>query len=112
MGILFCPGDHRLVTLQSSSIFNGYAYILNLVLPEKTESVDDNPRKRSSKIHHFVHHERHDAGCKDIVLHESVPGLPQSLENIEVDIVLGDFLVVAPVRLRRPRKKGGIPKQI
>ena len=102
----------RISDLQSRQTFYGNAYVLNLVLSEKTESVDDNPWERSAEIHDFVHHERHDTGCEDIVLHKSVPGFPQSLKNIEVDIVLGDFLEVAPVRLRRRRKQGGIPREV
>lgn len=98
--------------LQSRKTFNGNAYVLNLVLSEKTETVDEDPWERSAEIHKFVHHERHDTGCEDIVLHKGVPSFPESLENVEVDIVLGDFFKVAPVRLRRRRKEGGIPREV
>lgn len=98
--------------MQSRKTSNGDAYILDLVLSEKTKSVDNDPRERSAEVHEFVHHERHDTGCEDIVLHEGVPGFPQSLEDIEVHIVLGDLLEVAPVRLRRRRKQGGIPREV
>jgi hypothetical protein len=35
-----------------------------------------------------VHDERHDASGQDIILHPSIPGGPQSLNNIEVSVVL------------------------
>lgn len=86
-------------------------YVLNFVLPEETKSVDENPWKRSAKVYDFVHHEGHDTGCEDIVLHVGVPGGPESLENIEMDIILGDFFELAPVCLGCRGEKSGIPRE-
>lgn len=98
--------------MQGRRTFNGDSYVLNLVLFEETKSVDKNPRESSAEVHDFVHHERHNASCEDIVLHKGIPGDPQSLKDIEVNIVFGDLLEMAPVRLRGRRKQGGIPRDI
>ena len=44
-----------------------------------------------------MHYKGHDARSKDIILHEGVPSCPQPLEHVEVDIVFGDVVELAPV---------------
>lgn len=51
-------------------------YPLNLVAIEQAPGIDKNPRQRPTEVNHFMHHERHDASRKDIVLHPGVPGSP------------------------------------
>lgn len=84
------------------------AYLLDLVFPKYAKGVDNDPWERSSEIHEFVHRKGHDAGRKDIVLHIRIPGLPQPLKHIEMDIILGDLFEGAPERLGR-RKERAIP---
>lgn len=38
-----------------------------------------------------MHNERHDSSCEDIILHVRVPGSPESLEDIEMDVVFRDL---------------------
>ena len=54
-----------------------------------------------------MHQERHDACGEDIVLHVGIPRCPQTLENIQMHIVLGHFVELTPVSVRRRREKGG-----
>lgn len=63
-------------------------YILNLVVFQQTQAIDDDPGQGASEVDDFVHDERHDASGQDIILHPSIPGGPQSLNNIEVSVVL------------------------
>lgn len=46
-----------------------------------------------------MHYERQDASGEHIVLHICIPGCPQPLQEVEVDIVLGNVLELAPVGL-------------
>lgn len=55
-----------------------------------------------------MHGEGHDAGRKDIVLHESVPCCPGFLEGVEVDVVVCDFIEVVVVCYRLSRE-GRVP---
>lgn len=56
-----------------------------------------------------MHHKRHDAGSQDIILHPSIPGGPQPLNDIEVGVVFRNFVKLAPVRRGR-RESRGIPE--
>lgn len=47
-----------------------------------------------------MHHKGHDTGSQDIVLHVGVPGSPQALSDVELNIVLGDLIKLAPVGVR------------
>ena len=60
-----------------------------------------------------MHEEGHDSRREDIILHVGVPRSPHSLEDIEVDIVLGYLVELAPVSFGRRIEKGGrrIPMQ-
>ena len=75
------------------------SYILNLVSVEVWNAVYDRPRDRAPKIDGLVHNKRHDASSEDIILQIGVPGCPQAFKNVEVDIVLGNFIELAPVSL-------------
>jgi hypothetical protein len=44
-----------------------------------------------------MHHEGHNTGSQDIVLHPRVPGGPQPLCDIELGVVLSDFFELTPV---------------
>ena len=50
--------------------------------------------------------ERHDAGGEDIVAHPGVPRNPHALENVEVNIVAGDFLEGVPISVGGMRQRG------
>lgn len=76
-------------------------YALNLVLVEVRYPVNDNPRQRSTKIDQFVHHKGHDSGGNDVVGDIGIPCRPHPLENIKVNIVLGDVFELTPVRIGR-----------
>lgn len=54
-----------------------------------------------------MHDEGQDSRCQDIVLHKSIPCSPQPFEDIEVDVVLGDFIELAPVGVRGRIEEGG-----
>lgn len=76
-------------------------YLLDLVLPEVGNAVDDDPRQRSAKVERLVDDKRHDAGGQNIVAHPCVPCEPHLLKVVERDVVLGDLLEGAPVRVLR-----------
>jgi hypothetical protein len=48
---------------------------LNFVLVEVGDLADDDPGDAAAEVNHFVHHERHDSGGEDIVLHVRVVAL-------------------------------------
>ena len=91
---------------------------LNLILVEIGNSTDYDPGKTPAKIYNLVHDEAHDPGGKDIVLHICVPALyqlsgedfwpsaldstysPETLENVQVNIVLGQLVVYSEVGIR------------
>ena len=50
---------------------------LNLVLVEVGDAIDYYPRETAAEVDDFVHHEGHDSGGEDIVLHVRVPTLRQ-----------------------------------
>lgn len=50
--------------------------------------VHDDKGEGAAKIDKLMHSEGHDAGGKDIVLHVGIPGCPQTLSEVKVDIVL------------------------
>lgn len=54
---------------------------------------------------------RHDTRGQDVVAHPCVPGEPHLLEVAELDIVLGDLLKGAPVRVLRHwrQDRGRVP---
>jgi hypothetical protein len=83
-------------------------YLLDLVAPEHGQTVDDDPGQRAAIVEDLVDDEGHDARGEDIVAHPRVPGQPHLLEVAERDVVLGDLLEGAPVRvLRHWRQNGG-----
>lgn len=59
-----------------------------------------------------MHDEGHDSGGQYVVLHEGIPGHPQALKEIEMDIVLGNLVELAPVGVHRIAAVGkgcGVP---
>lgn len=54
-----------------------------------------------------MHDEGQDSRCQDIVLHESIPCGPQAFKHIEVHIVLGYLVELAPVGIRRRVEEAG-----
>lgn len=46
-----------------------------------------------------MHYEGQDASGEHIVLHVRIPGCPQPLKEVEVHIVLGNVVELAPVGL-------------
>ncbi len=67
-------------------------YVLELPLLEKGNAVHDHEGSRAAEVDDLVHDEAHDAGGEDIVLHPEVPGRPEALGDVELDIILGDLL--------------------
>ena len=60
--------------------------VLDLVLVEIGDSIDDNPRNASTKIHNFMHDEAHYPSREDIILHVLVPTLQWSVSICEVAV--------------------------
>jgi hypothetical protein len=54
-----------------------------------------------------MHDKGHDAGGEHVVLHVRVPRCPHLLRVVELHIVFGDFLELAPVGVRRGREEAG-----
>lgn len=77
----------------------GIAHVLDLVFVESGDTVDNDPRQRTTKVDNLVHQERHDSSCENVVLHKGIPSSPQALEGVEMDIVGGYFIVLAPERV-------------
>ena len=91
---------------------------LDLILVEVGNSTDYDPGKTPAKIYNLVHDEAHDPGGKDIVLHICVPALyqllgdnlwrseldstygPETFENVQVNIVLGQLGVYSEIGIR------------
>ena len=44
-----------------------------------------------------MHHERQDTRGQNIILHVGIPCRPQALEDVEVNVVSGDIIELAPV---------------
>ena len=65
-------------------------YTLNLVAIEQAPGVDKDPRQGAAEVDHFMHHEGHDTGGQDIILHPRVPGRPQALGNVQSVIILAN----------------------
>jgi len=74
-----------------------HTHVLNLVFVEIWNAVDDHPRQRSTKIDNLVHEKGHDASGQDIIADKGVPGSPETLKVVELNIVFGDFFELAPV---------------
>lgn len=72
-------------------------YVLNLVLLEVRYLADDDPREGTSEVHQLMHNKGHDAGGNHIILHVGIPGRPHALQVVQMNIVLGDLLELAPV---------------
>ena len=51
-------------------------HVLDLVFVQEGEAVNDDPGQRAAKVNNLMHDKGHDAGGKDIVLHEGVPCRP------------------------------------
>lgn len=71
--------------------------MLNLIAVEVGHSVDENPGDRSTKVDDFMHHKGHYTGSQNIVLHEGVPCCPEPFGDIEMCVVGGDLIIMAPV---------------
>ena len=74
---------------------------MNLIFVERRNAIDDYPRKRTTKIDCLMHHKRHDAGSKHVVLHERIPSRPKPLKDIKLYILVRDGIVGAPVGIRQ-----------
>lgn len=89
------------------------AYLLNLPSTEIGDRVDYDPRQTTAEVNDLVHNERHDACGEDVVLHPQVPGGPEALEGVELDIVPVDVVEDAEVALVRGglvgEHDGGVP---
>ena len=72
-------------------------HALDLVFTEVRDLIHEDEWESSSEIDDFVHHEGHDSGGEDVVLHVGVPCGPHLLEDIEVDIVLSDVVEVVNI---------------
>lgn len=90
---------------------SGVTYVLNLVFVKVGHAVNNHPRKRATEVDDFVHEEGHDSSGQDIVANEGVPGRPETLKVVELNIVFRNLLKLTPVSalLVRERKveKGG-----
>lgn len=88
--------------------------MLNFVsVEEGRKGVDDDPGDRAAKVDGFVHHKRHDARSKHIVLHVGVPSGPELLEIIERGIGGADLVECGPVFGDSVRKRsGGVPRSL
>lgn len=53
-----------------------------------------------------MHRKGHNARSKDIILHVGVPSRPQPLKDIEMHIVPGDIVKLAPVGIFRSEQEG------
>ena len=73
---------------------SGYdaTYVLELILLEEGNAVHDHKGSGTAEVDDLVHDEAHDAGGQDIVLHPQVPRRPEALDDVELDIVLGNLL--------------------
>lgn len=92
-------------------------YTLNLVSIEETQAIYEDPWKRAAEVEQLVNDEGHDAGGQNIILHPRIPCDPQSLCHAQVDIGLGDILILAPIGAggqhgRIPRRKRVNMRQI
>ncbi|KAB8338920.1 hypothetical protein FH972_021860 [Carpinus fangiana] len=85
----------------------GYLLVLDLVLVQGGNAVDDHPGQRAAKVDNLVHDEGHDAGGKHVILHERIPGQPETLKDVQGDVVGGNFVVFAPVSFRASSTQEG-----
>lgn len=76
---------------------NCWTYVLNLVLVEVGNTVDNDPGKRAAEVDEFVHHEGHDTSGEHVVANVRIPGHPQFLKVVEVNIVLRNLVELVPV---------------
>lgn len=53
-----------------------------------------------------MHHKRHDARRKHIVLHVGIPSRPQPLEDIKMNVVFRDVVELTPVGILPSEEKG------
>lgn len=81
--------------------------ILDLVLVQPWQPIGDHPRQGAAKVNHFVHNKGHDARGEDVVLHVGVPRYPHPLHIVEMRIVLGYLVELAPVGVWLWRKEAG-----
>lgn len=90
------------------------SYILDLVLVEVRYLVDEKPRQGTAKVYDFVHDEGHDSSGEYIVLHKGIPGRPETLKDVEMDIVLGNLVELAPIGIRCDveKRRGGVPCEL
>jgi hypothetical protein len=75
-------------------------YALDLILAEEGDFIRDHPGDTTPEVHDLVHHEGHDSRGEHVVLHVRIPCCPSFLEDVEVYIVMGDFLEVVGVGCR------------
>ena len=53
-----------------------------------------------------MHQKRHDARRKHIVLHVGIPSRPQTLEDVEMNVVFRDVVELTPVGILWSEEKG------
>ena len=75
--------------------------VLYLKFVEVVDAVNHHPRKGTAKVDDLVHRKGQNARRENIILHVRVPGSPHALEDVEVDVILGNFVELAPVGVRR-----------
>lgn len=91
----------------------GHLLALNLVLAEIGNLVHNDERNASAEVNNLVEDEAHDTSGEGVVLHKQVPGRPEALDVVELDILLADFLEDGEVVLclvgSKCRKRGRVP---
>lgn len=81
-------------------------YILDLVFVEVWYAVDNHPWKRTPKVYDLMHHKGHDPSSQNIVLQVRIPGSPHTLQEVQVHIVFGNLIELAPISIWRRTEKG------
>lgn len=86
---------------KDSSEIDLCTYILDFIFVKVRYSVDDHPWEGTPKVEQLMKHKRHDARSKDIILQVGIPGSPETLEEVQVDMILGDLVEMGQVGLRQ-----------
>lgn len=75
--------------------------ILDFVFVKVGYVVDDHPWEGASEVEDLVKYKGHDTRSKDIILQVRIPGSPETLKHVQVDIVFGDLIKMGQVGFRR-----------
>jgi hypothetical protein len=67
-------------------------HVLNLVSVEPRDQLHYDEGQRAAEVDNLVHNEAQNSRRQCVVLHPEIPGRPEALSNVELDIVLGDLL--------------------